>query len=119
MPTIEEVRHWLYVARGFSPLSRLFWLGLLHDTVEDGYFPRALANAWPALDALTRRDGERYSAYIDRVAGNKHARAVKLRDLQHNLTRNGGPKKVSLMVRYADAWHRLTDKPLPSYQSVL
>lgn len=106
IPTIEELRHWCFVARGFSPFSRRFWLGLLHDTVEDGYLPQWLLR-WPALDAITRREGERYSAYIERVAGNPHARAVKLRDLHHNLTRNGGPPRRSLLVRYTDAQHRL------------
>lgn len=111
VPSREELGHWWFVARGFPPWSRRFWLGLLHDTVEDGYLPRWLL-AWPALDAITRRDGEQYAAYIERVAGNPHARAVKLRDLEHNLTRNAGPARDSLRRRYLWA-HNALASPLP------
>lgn len=62
-------------------------LGLLHDSVEDGWLPWALLPWWPALDAITRRPGEVYAAYIERVALNPVARQVKIADLRHNLKR--------------------------------
>lgn len=103
----EELKHWCYVASGFWPWQHKFWLGLLHDTVEDGYLPKALLSLWPALDAITRREGEPYADYIERLSANDTATAVKLRDLQHNLSRNGGPPRESLRARYLKAQSRL------------
>lgn len=64
---------------------------VLHDTVEDsgwtlahlereGFGPRIIA----ALDALTRRAGESYDDFIERVALDPLARRVKLLDLEDN-----------------------------------
>ena len=90
--------HWLYVAlHSGHPL-----LGFLHDSVEEGYRPKALLRYWPALDAITRRNGETYHDYIYRVSRNKKATRVKLTDLQHNLTRGGGPPG-NLKTRYENA----------------
>lgn len=100
---INGVRHWLHV----SIFSGHPLLGLLHDSVEDGYLPRCILRFWPALDAITRRKEETYSEYIERVAKNNKARKVKICDLQHNLTRNGGPNE-SLARRYRAALARLT-----------
>ena len=99
----STVGHWLYVARHSGyPL-----LGLLHDAVEDGYLPAALTRVWPGLDAITRRSGEQYADYIERVAQHPAARRVKLTDLGHNMTRNGGAP-ASLMRRYRKARARLS-----------
>lgn len=95
--------HWWHVGSRFAPWRREFWLGLFHDTVEDGYLPKAMLRLWPSLDAITRRDGEEYRAYIHRLASNPVARRVKLADLEHNLTRNGGPPRESLRLRYERA----------------
>ena len=84
-------------------------LGLLHDSAEDGYFPLWALRFWPALDAITRRKTETYREYIERVATNPKARRVKLCDLRHNMSRNGGAKP-SLMKRYTAALERLTSK---------
>lgn len=64
---------------------------VLHDVLEDatdwqisdlGDFGPDVAEA---LDALTRREGEDYFHYIDRVAANPRAVRVKLADLHDNL----------------------------------
>jgi hypothetical protein len=81
-------------------------LGLLHDAVEDGWLPEAILPWWPALDALTRRKGEVYADYIERVAENPAARKVKITDLFHNLTRGEGPSG-ELNKRYVRALVRL------------
>lgn len=100
MPAARAIRHAITVARTSGhPL-----LGLLHDSVEDGWLPGALCRVWPALDAITRREGEAYRAYIERVAANPAARAVKLADLAHN-TRTTPPG--DLAKRYAWAKERL------------
>lgn len=83
-------------------------LGLMHDAVEDGHLPRVLLRWWPSLDAITRRDTETYFDYIERVAANPAARRVKICDLQHNLTRGGGPR-ASLAKRYRRALARLSN----------
>jgi (p)ppGpp synthase/HD superfamily hydrolase len=67
----------------------------LHDVLEDtpitldelrrqGYRPAILV----AVDRLTRRNGEPYAAYIERVAADPLARRVKLADLADNLAHN-------------------------------
>lgn len=64
---------------------------VLHDVVEDTAvtldqlraegFPEAVIEA---VEALTKRDGEDYEAFILRVAPNPIARKVKLADLRDN-----------------------------------
>lgn len=64
---------------------------VLHDVVEDtGWslddlrteFGATVANA---VDALTRRNGETYTTYVNRLATNSLARIVKIADLKDNL----------------------------------
>lgn len=106
MPSRDELCHWWRVARNFRITDQAFWVGLFHDTVEDGYLSRWLL-WWPALDAMTRRDGEAYSAFIDRAAAHPVARRVKLADVRDNLSRNGGPPRESLRTRYVAALAKL------------
>jgi len=64
---------------------------VLHDVVEDTAvtLEQLRAEGFPetvieAVEALTKRDGERYDAFILRVAPNPIARKVKLADLRDN-----------------------------------
>lgn len=68
---------------------------VLHDVIEDtdvtlvdlqiaGY-PRPVIHA---VDCLTRRDGETYATYIERVATDPMATMVKVADLRDNLRNN-------------------------------
>jgi len=65
-------------------------VAVLHDVVEDTPVDlQELAQIFPeevcvAIDAITERDGESYSEYIKRLALNRIARSVKLRDLKDN-----------------------------------
>jgi len=66
---------------------------VLHDTIEDCGMTEAglLARGFPesvagAVAALTRREGEDYLDFIRRLAPKPLARAVKLADLEDNLT---------------------------------
>ncbi len=76
-------------------------VGVLHDVLEDTRLDKALLRAeieterkyhdcGPAItiavEALTRRDGESYLEYIDRVGTNPLARRVKIHDLYDNLS---------------------------------
>lgn len=65
--------------------------GWLHDSVEDtgitldeisSLFGESVAKA---VDAITKRKGESYSEYLNRVKANSIARLVKIADLSHNM----------------------------------
>lgn len=56
---------------------------------DRGYSDEVVA----AVDILTRRSGEPYSTYIERVSTSELARRVKLADLRHNLQ----PDRVKLL----------------------
>lgn len=64
----------------------------LHDVIEDSEwtFDRLRGEGFPeqvlgALELLTKRKGEDYEAFIERVAPNPLARRVKIADLRDNL----------------------------------
>ena len=65
-------------------------VGWLHDTVEDTTLTLAEIEVQfgpetaTAVDAISRRDGETWNDYLDRVAANPIARAVKISDLIDN-----------------------------------
>ena len=73
-------------------------VGILHDTVEDtpvtidmlrveGFSAEILA----ALSCITRKKGENYAHFIDRVLTNPLATQVKLYDIEDNLNRDRIP----------------------------
>ena len=64
----------------------------LHDVVEDTVwtFEALLAEGIrpevvEGVNAITKREGEAYETYLDRVKANPLAKAVKLADLHHNM----------------------------------
>jgi (p)ppGpp synthase/HD superfamily hydrolase len=112
----DEVIHAWSVAektKEFSLDDRIYIVALLHDVVEDGYTTfKKLQKLYDlddeqmaALDAITRREGEKYFDYIERVKQNEMAKTVKLADLQHNIDRcaNDLPNRWGLLRRYAKA----------------
>lgn len=85
----------------------------LHDVVEDtkvtqkeidDQFPLDIA---VAVDAMTKRGGERYLDYIIRVKSNPIARKVKIADIQHNSSTMR--KKGSMYEKYMLALYILSD----------
>lgn len=92
-------------------------VGWLHDTVEDtdlsvsdierGFGPETAA----AVDAISRREGESWEAYLARVKENPTARKVKISDLidNSNLSRLGEVtmKDVKRQERYNRALQEL------------
>jgi (p)ppGpp synthase/HD superfamily hydrolase len=93
-------------------------VGVLHDLVEDtghtldellaaGYSEAVLA----ALDCLTRRDGETYEQFVERIKPNPIARRVKLADLADNLDVRRlpavGERDAERLNRYLKAWAEL------------
>lgn len=74
-------------ARGNDIAEAVAWL---HDVVEDTGAIDWANERFPApvevaVVALTRKDGEAYGDYIERVARNPRARLVKLADIFDNL----------------------------------
>jgi (p)ppGpp synthase/HD superfamily hydrolase len=93
---------------------------ILHDVVEDtpytlerlrelGYPEEVLG----ALDCLTKRTGETYEAFIERVRPHPLARRVKLADLEDNMDVRRlltvGVKEAERLARYRAAWTRLKE----------
>lgn len=85
-------------------------VALLHDVVEDTkitlddlkkLFPKKVVSA---VDAMTKRDGEEYLAYIKRVNRNPTARIVKLADLFANISDSPSAKS---RAKYFMAFKRL------------
>jgi hypothetical protein len=103
------------VASGFDD-PHLQRIAYLHDTVEDSetgigeIHERFGEDVGHAIDALTRRQGERYFDYINRVKEHPEATQVKLADLHSNLKNN---PNESLARRYRKAIGILTNKSEP------
>ncbi len=79
------------MARAESPVEKM--AAVLHDVVEDTPWTlAALADeGFPdevleALDCLTKRAGESYEAFIERIAAHPLATRVKLLDLEDNMS---------------------------------
>ncbi len=93
---------------------------VLHDVVEDtphtldglraAGFSEAVVDA---VDALTRRGGETYEAFVRRAGRNPVARLVKRADLEDNmdLRRIARPtdKDLARLRKYRAAWELLRD----------
>ncbi|HWQ56727.1 MAG TPA: HD domain-containing protein [Bryobacteraceae bacterium] len=87
-------------------------VAVLHDVVEDTWvtlemlremgFPEEIVEA---VDAISKRDGERFFDYVRRCGRNPLAKRVKLADLDDNSDprRRFGPNYASLLVRYQKA----------------
>ena len=93
-------------------------VALLHDVVEDSNCSGndLLAEGIPpdvvdAVLALSKRDGETYDQFIDRVAGNALAVKVKLADIEDNINvlrlDSVGDKDLERVAKYHKAWKKL------------
>ena len=93
-------------------------VAVLHDVVEDSPWTleRLRGLGYPeevlgALDCLTKREGETYEAFIERVLPHPLARRVKRADLEDNMDVRRLPavtaKDAERLARYRAAWARL------------
>lgn len=95
-------------------------VAVLHDVVEDTpiTLDELRAQGFPetvieALDLLTRRAGDSYEAFIERIAPHPLARRVKLADLEDNMD----VRRITVwqedtatrLERYRRAWQRLQE----------
>jgi (p)ppGpp synthase/HD superfamily hydrolase len=67
-------------------------VAVLHDVIEDSQLDLAFLETegfdksiLKAVDAVTKRDGEAYQDFIDRLSSNSMAVKVKIEDLKDNL----------------------------------
>lgn len=95
-------------------------IGWLHDTVEDTSLTLAEIRAQlgpetaAAVDAISRRGGEKWSDYLERVAANPMAREVKISDLIDNSNLGRIPhvtlKDVERQKKYNKALKKLLEE---------
>ena len=103
-------------ARLSSPEARV--VGWLHDTVEDTPLTLAeIAEAFgpetaAAVDAVSRREGEDWGDYIDRVAQHPLARQVKISDLIDNSNLSRIPQVTLKDVKRQDRYNKALRKLL-------
>lgn len=86
----DYINHPLRVSSDLSGAEAV--VALLHDVVEDTNFTldylagegfsKAIVSG---INAITRKDGETYEAFVRRAGRNKIARAVKMADLKDNM----------------------------------
>ncbi len=112
--------HVVEVVRGCRGNPEAMVVAALHDCVEDGGMSlEALARegfpAWvlAAVDALTRREGEAWEVYLERVKEDRLARRVKRADLESNLDvrrlAEVDARSAMRLERYRRAWEDLAD----------
>jgi len=99
-------------------------VALLHDVVEDTdwTFDDLMGEGFSesvmeALRLLTHTDGSPYEGYIERLASNPLARAVKKADLADNMDfkriQEPTESDFARLQRYHRAWRRLDAKSTP------
>lgn len=108
----DYINHPRRVAAGLRGIEKI--AALLHDVVEDtpntlddltrAGFPAAVIEA---VDALTKRPGEDYAAYIMRVKSNPTARRVKIEDLKDNMDLSRIPNPTAVDHQRTENYHRV------------
>ena len=106
---VPYLTHPAAVAASVPPILRpIAWL---HDVCEDSDLTlddlRSAGlpeDVVAAVGAITKREGEAYEVYLDRVVANPQAAAVKCADIAHNL---GSQPKPASRAKYLRALPRL------------
>lgn len=88
--TLITIQHPLYVASQVKTEQEKA-VALLHDVLEDSDITAADLLAYglsnevvTAVQTLTKKKGQSYQDYLEKVKSNNLARVVKLADLKHN-----------------------------------
>lgn len=100
-------------------------VAVLHDVIEDSseddaWTPKRLIEEGftkeivDAVDCLTKREGESYEGFIERLSNNNIARLVKIADLEDNMNvvrlRNMDEVDIQRLKKYHVAWLYLRQK---------
>ena len=115
------INHLLSVSNSLDvPIEKL--VGLLHDIVEDtdttfeelkeaGFNDSVIE----ALKLITKKDGENYSDFIDRIidSNNMIALKVKLKDMENNMD----PKRLNKLPQ--EIKEKLENKYKPEYKKLI
>ena len=87
---VDYIQHPLYVASQIKTEQEKA-VALLHDVLEDSDITAADLLAYglsnevvTAVQTLTKKKGQSYQDYLEKVKSNNLARVVKLADLKHN-----------------------------------
>ena len=87
---VDYIQHPLYVASQIKTEQEKA-VALLHDVLEDSDITAADLLAYglsnevvTAVQTLTKKKGQSYQDYLEKVKSNDLARVVKLADLKHN-----------------------------------
>jgi (p)ppGpp synthase/HD superfamily hydrolase len=87
---VDYIQHPLYVASQVKTEQEKT-VALLHDVIEDSdvtvddLLASGLSNeVVTAVQILTKKEGQSYQEYLEKVKSNNLARIVKLADLKHN-----------------------------------
>lgn len=111
-PYIQHVTEVAHAVEPHGPTAVA--TALLHDVLEDTQdtdltpYPPEVREA---VEVITRREGETYANYIERVAKHPLARVVKLADLHLN---HATAPEERLRERYARAITRLEEEEAPA-----
>jgi guanosine-3',5'-bis(diphosphate) 3'-pyrophosphohydrolase len=106
---MSDFAHYWRVANRFDHDTDEWYVGLLHDTIEDDLLSyeeileihgERIANY---VNALARSVDETYAQYIARVRKDPVTREVKIADIEDNLRRGIKNPKGNLRVRYEKA----------------
>ena len=88
---VPYIFHPVHVANGMTDEDTTV-VALLHDVVEDTEYTIEMLREYgfteeqlKALDCITHRENEDYFDYVRRVKSNEIAKAVKFKDLEHNM----------------------------------
>ena len=113
---VDYIQHPIYVANQFE-IYDFKIVGILHDVVENTStkledlekcgFPPKIINA---IEAITRRDGEDYFDYLERLKHNYIDRKVNIEDVKHNLQEDrlkNLHNKEALRKKYERAYEML------------
>ncbi|MGN0438961.1 MAG: GTP pyrophosphokinase [Lachnospiraceae bacterium] len=101
-------------------------VGILHDTIEDtpvtiemlkkeGFSQKVL----DAITCITKKQGEDYEHFINRILQNPLATQVKLYDLEDNMNRDRIPnpsKKDEIRYKKYEKYHKIVKAKLDEYE---
>lgn len=101
-------------------------VGILHDTIEDTPVTIEMLEkegfSQPVLDALScisKKNGEDYEHFINRILSNPLACRIKLYDLEDNMNRDRIPYPTDRdLARYKkyEKYHKVVEEKLQQYE---